>query len=142
MSAGDLARFLDLNHRTVNVLAERGVLGRLASGKFDTADSVRRYVTCSRKGGDSDLAAAKLRKTKAEADKAELANQKARRELLEAAAVERECASVLRDLRAALLAVPSRVGSRLPALTAHDISTIDVEIRATLESLADDRTPA
>src|SRR3546814_13171819 len=92
MSAGDLARFLDLNHRTVNVLAERGVLGRLASGKFDTADSVRRYVTFSRKGGDSALAAAKLRKTKAAADKAELANQKDRRELLEAADDEREWA--------------------------------------------------
>jgi len=40
-------------------------------------------------------------------------------------------------VRAALLAVPSRVGTRLPSLTAHDVAEIAVEIRAALSTLAD-----
>ena len=66
---------------------------------------------------------------------AELAEQKLARQrgsLIECEAVEREWSDVLRGVRAAMLAVPSRVAQRLPHLTAHDVAEIDSEIRAAL----------
>jgi phage terminase Nu1 subunit (DNA packaging protein) len=50
-------------------------------------------------------------------------------------AVEREWTSILAQVRAALLAVPSRVAQRLPRVTAHDVSEIDAEIRAVLAEI-------
>jgi phage terminase Nu1 subunit (DNA packaging protein) len=41
----------------------------------------------------------------------------------------------LAQVRAALLAVPSRVAQRLPRVTAHDVSEIDAEIRAVLAEI-------
>jgi hypothetical protein len=38
--------------------------------------------------------------------------------------------SLLRTVRAGMLAVPSRVSQRLPGFTAHDVSEIDQDIRA------------
>lgn len=68
--------------------------------------------------------------------KLEIANAKARGELLPTAEVEKEWASILRDVRAAMLALPSRLQQKLPHLTAHDVATIDREIRDALAELA------
>jgi len=57
--------------------------------------------------------------------------------LVKSSEVERAWAAVLRDVRAAMLAVPSRCGATLPHLTAHDIAELDREIRNALEGLAD-----
>lgn len=61
-----------------------------------------------------------------------------RGELLDAAAVEREWSDVLRQVRAGMLAVTSRVRSRLPHLTSHDATVIDREIRDALTALGTD----
>jgi phage terminase Nu1 subunit (DNA packaging protein) len=61
-----------------------------------------------------------------------LAEQKAderRGVLLDAAEVEREWSGVLRTIRAGMLAVPSRIGARLPHLDATDLDAIDREVR-------------
>ena len=71
----------------------------------------------------------------AQAATAELKLAHQRGALLDAAAVEAEWSAMLRSVRAAMLAVPSRVASRLPHLTAHDISELDLEIREALTSL-------
>ena len=65
---------------------------------------------------------ARLARAQAELAEAKLARQ--RGALLEADAVEREWADVLRTVRAGMLAVPSRVAQRLPHLTAHDVAEI------------------
>lgn len=57
----------------------------------------------------------------------------ARRELVPAAAVEAEWSSVLRTVRAGMLAVPSRLSQRLSP--AHDVSEIDREVRAALTKI-------
>jgi phage terminase Nu1 subunit (DNA packaging protein) len=57
----------------------------------------------------------------------------ARRELVPAAAVEAEWSSVLRTVRAGMLAVPSRLSQRLSP--AHDVSEIDREVRAALTEI-------
>ena len=88
--------------------------------------------------GDAEaLKAEKLRLTRAQADKEEARVQRERGEVVEAAAVAREWANLLRDVRNALLAVPSRCGAALPHLTAGDVATLDRQIRKALEGLAD-----
>ena len=72
----------------------------------------------------------------AQAELAELKAAKLRGTLLDAGEVEAEWSSILRVLRAAMLAVPSRVGQRLPHMTSHDLSEIDAEIRIALSDLA------
>ena len=52
--------------------------------------------------------------------------------MLDAAEVEAEWSSVLRTVRAGMLAVPSRCAARLPHLTPHDVAEIDAEVRAVL----------
>ncbi len=70
-----------------------------------------------------------------QAEHARLKNAKLRAELVPAADVESEWASLLADLRAALLALPARVGSKC-ALDRSTVAAIDTEIRATLTALA------
>jgi phage terminase Nu1 subunit (DNA packaging protein) len=50
-------------------------------------------------------------------------------------AVKREWCSVLGDVKAGMLAVPSRCGARLGHLTLADVAEIDAEIRSVLEEL-------
>jgi phage terminase Nu1 subunit (DNA packaging protein) len=57
--------------------------------------------------------------------------------LVEASSVAVEWAGVLREVRAALLAVPGRIRGRLPHLSPSDAETIDSEIRSALTGLAD-----
>ena len=80
--------------------------------------------------------AERARLAKAQADKVEIANAKARGLLVEAAAVEAEWAGVLRTIRAGMLALPSRCAARLPHLTLHDIGEIDREVREVLSDLS------
>lgn len=77
----------------------------------------------------------RVRLATAQAQLAEIRGAKLRGELVPAADVEAEWASVLADLRAALLAIPSRVGAKL-ALSRETVAAIDSEIRASLGALA------
>lgn len=84
-----------------------------------------------------NLTAERARLARAQAEGAELKNAVSRRELVAAAEVGREWGIILGDLRAELLALPSRLGAQMPHLTAHDIAAIAAEMRASLEALAD-----
>jgi phage terminase Nu1 subunit (DNA packaging protein) len=46
------------------------------------------------------------------------------------------CEDKLRTLRAGVLAAPVRCQQRLPHLTAHDVSELDLELRAVLTELS------
>ena len=74
----------------------------------------------------------KIRLAKTNAEKAEPPNAKARSELIPAVEVEREWAAVLRSVRAAMLALPSRVAQRLGHPSPHDVAEIDREVRDAL----------
>ena len=80
----------------------------------------------------------RARLAKAQADAMEIKNARQRGALIDAEAVEREWSDVLRQVRAGMLAVPSRVAARLPHLTPHDVSEIDAEVRAVLAETASD----
>lgn len=141
MNAEQLASLLGVSHQTVRTAAVK-----LSRGQFDVAATLRQYLDrlrehaarAGRPSASSDteaLRAEKLRLTRAQADKEEARVRREQGELVEAAAVTREWSNLLRDLRNALLAVPSRCGASLPHLTATDVATIDNEIRRALEAL-------
>lgn len=125
-----------------------GVIPRAGRGQYSRRAAVRGYCAhlrehASRAGrpasaANDALKDAKLRREMAAAEQLEIRNAASRAELLPAADVERAWRAILSDTRAALLAVPSRVGTRLPALTAHDVGEIAAEIRAALEGLANE----
>ena len=90
------------------------------------------------RGGESAISTAtaeRARLAAAQADLAELNAAKQRGLMLDAAEVEAEWSSVLRTVRASMLAVPSSVATRLPHLSAHYVSEIDSEIRAVLTEI-------
>lgn len=143
-----MAALMRLSLSQVRTKAREGLFVRCARGRYDVAASVGNYVehlraVASRSGGrppsggeGDDLRAEKLRLTRAQADKEETRVARERGELVQADAVSREWASILRDLRNALLAVPSRCGATLPHLTATDAAIFDREIRLALEGVA------
>lgn len=143
-----MAALLRLSLSQVRTKARERVFVRSRRGRYDVALSVGNYVerlreVASRVGqtkADGDpadpLKAEKLRLTRAQADKEEVRVARERGELVEARTVELEWSNVLRDLRNALLAVPSRCGATLPHLTTTDIATMEREIRNALEGVA------
>ncbi len=56
--------------------------------------------------------------------------------LLPAVDVDLRWGAILADVRAGMLAVPSRAGMRLPHLSTFDISEIDREVRAVLTEMS------
>ncbi|MDT8858031.1 hypothetical protein RNZ50_23965 [Paracoccaceae bacterium Fryx2] len=146
MDEAALADLLGLVPSQVRTKARDGILIRAGRGKYDVRASLQGYIERLRhhasrvgkspEGGTGDeLKAEKLRLARQQADKLELSNAAARGELVQAAAVERAWADLLRDVRAGMLATSSRCGAALPHLTAYDVATIDREIRRGLEAL-------
>lgn len=136
-----LAQLLGVTTRTITELARKGVLTRVGKGAWPVRESVRSYCAHLREqaAGRSDsttLTAERIRVAKAQAEKLEFANAVARGEMVPAREVESEWAAVLRDVRAAMLALPSRVQQRLPHLTSHDVVEFDRQIRDALTEAA------
>lgn len=77
----------------------------------------------------------RVRLATAQAELAEIRAAKLRAELVPAADVLAEWAAICADVRQRLLAIPSRLGSKL-ALPRETVAALDAEIRATLEALA------
>lgn len=142
----DLAALLGITRQAVGEKVRSGVLKRTGRATFAYPEAVRDYCAHLREvagragrpaqGGDG-VKAATERLRAAQAELAEAKAAAARGDLVEAAAVTRAWANLLRDLRNALLAVPSRCGAALPHLTATDLATLEREIHKALETLAD-----
>lgn len=90
-----------------------------------------------RKPSVTSLHAARVRKEFALAELRELEVRRRRGALLDAEAVRREWCDLLRQVRAGVLAVTSRVRSQLPHLSAHDADVLDRELRQALAAIAD-----
>ena len=122
------------------------MLPRDGHNRYPLPESVHAYVAHlkapqSRAGRRADapsdpLKAERIRQSREAADKLAIQNAASRRELLPARDVEATWASTLRNVRAGMLALPSRVALRLGHLTAHDLSEIDHEVRAVLSEAA------
>ncbi len=146
MTQPEIAAFLNLATSQVRTKTVDGVLVKAGRARWDVRRSTAAYIArlqehAARAGrppdGGDDLRAEKLRLTRAQADKEETRVKRESGDLVEVAAVSREWSNLMRDVRNALLAVPSRCGAALPHLTATDIATLDREIKKALEGLAD-----
>lgn len=145
----DMAALLGVTTTRIRDLAREGIMVKPQRGRYDVAASVKNYASrlreqAARAGrppadASPEARSAKERLTEAQARLAESKADQAAGKLLDAAEVERAWAGILRDLRAGLLAIPSRVGASLPHLTAHDVATLDRELRAAMEALSDGR---
>ncbi|AMY70919.1 hypothetical protein AKL17_3696 [Frigidibacter mobilis] len=147
MDERGLAALLSLSLSQVRTKAREGVFVRSSRGRYDVEESVRRYVvrlreSASRAGrpGDEPTDPHKRERTRLareQADATALKNAQLRGELVPVAETLRAWQIVLRDVRAGMLAVPSRYAASQPHLTAHDIETLTAEIKHALEGLAD-----
>ncbi len=118
MNAEDMGELFGIGEQMVTLLTRRGIIAKLGRGRFDVRASIRSYSAHLRQsasgrslaGGSPELAEEKIRLVKEQADREALRNAEKRGELLPAADVKAEWASILTDVRAAMLAIPS--GSR------------------------------
>lgn len=144
VSAPVLGRWLGVTDKTGRALVKAGIVVRAGRGLYKHEESVRRYCehirrTASQRGGETSLATLRDERigiAKEQADALRLKNAAARGEMLDAKEVEAEWSSVLREVRAGMLA-PSRCSARLPHLTPHDVAEIDAEVRAVLKELGE-----
>jgi len=143
VDAGGLAEWLGLTPNRVSALAREGVLPRTPEKMFPLRASILAYCDHARAGAtgrrvDSDLATEKLRAAKATAEKLEIQNAKSRGNLLDGKQVANEWRSIITDLRAAVLAVPSRVAGRM-GMDRATTAALDTEIRDAMEVISNDR---
>lgn len=136
-----LATFWGVSARQVRMLVSEGVIAKSDAALFDVQAVTRSYLRhlmgkANRGATDPELKAEKLRLTREQADAVEIKNAAARGDLVAVSDVKSTWAGILRDLRTALLGLPSRIHARLPHLTPHDVKTIDSEIRDVLTELA------
>lgn len=146
LTAAELGDWLGLTGSRVSQLGREGILPREpAPGRkvhrYPLRASVRAYCEHTRAAvhrhkGNPELEAEKLRLTKANADKAEVATAKARGELVPASEVTGTVTGLMVELRNALLAAPERVASTVGLDRAATLA-LDAEIRAALTELAD-----
>lgn len=138
VNAATLADMIDLTEARVVALARSGAIPRVSAGRYDQREAVRAYIRyvranpLGRKTADPALADERRRLVGEQADREAHRNAVARGELVAAADVKTEWESILTDVRAALLAVPSRV----PELDRATVDRLDREIRSALEALA------
>ena len=143
-SAEEVGAWLGISGTQVHRLARQGVIPRTDDERFDLRAAILAYAAHLRDAQrgrtttDPELNAEKLRLARANAEKIELANAKVRGALVPVAEVESAWAAVLRDVRAAMLAIPARVQQRLGHLTPHDVQMIDREVRDALEEASRD----
>jgi phage terminase Nu1 subunit (DNA packaging protein) len=138
LSAADLARFFDVDVRTIHMLRQKGVIESVTprgTAFFDTRAAVAAYLRFGRRANTNDLESEKLRLATAQVEKIQLQNAAARGELIHADVVRHEWVSTAADLRAGLLALPSRVASRL-GLDRATQAAIDSELREALDVLS------
>lgn len=141
-SAADVGEWIGLSSQRVHALASKGVLARDYQNRFILRDAVIAYCDHIRQGQigrtstNPELNAAKVRAANAQAEKLEVANAKARGDLLDAADVQTTWTATMIDLRAAILAIPQRLSSTF-GLDRRATRELDDEIRKSLEVLAD-----
>ena len=147
MKTAAVAALLGITSRRLNQLAEEGIAVRAGHGSFDAPATVQAYIAhvsgkAAGKAIELDLDREKARLAKEQADGHELRNAQTRGELVPAADVVREWEDIIRTVRSAMLAVPSRCRRRSSTFGAAEIDIVDREIRDALEALSNDEIDA
>lgn len=137
-----MASLLGVSRQRVNALARKGVIPKEGRGQFNPLTAIPAYCAWlrdnhERKADNDALQAEKLRLVTEQADKAAIANAKARGEVINAKEVESAWVAFCVDLRARLLAMPARIASRAN-LSRDAAKRLDDELRLAMGDLADD----
>ncbi len=142
-----LCDLLSLSPAMLSELKKRGIAVHRGQNAYVLRATTRAYVEHLRgvaagRGGEehvTSLTAERARLAKEQADGQAMKNALRRGELVEAVEVERAWSDILRQVRARVLAVPSRLRQSL-SLTPLDAERIDRELRDALSELghADD----
>jgi phage terminase Nu1 subunit (DNA packaging protein) len=140
------AAHLFLTERRFHQLLDAGVIARAGRGKYEL-DAVRRqYIEHIRSAaagrgsdGDLDLTQERARLAAAQASLAEMKLAAERGRTLDADEVQRTWSGILREVRAGVLSLPSRIGGRL-GLDRAGINLVRDEVYAVLTTLASNAT--
>ena len=145
LTVGGFSALLGVSVSVVHDRLSRGLLRADGRNRMLVAENVRLYADELRlaagRHGAGHRDPAKVRLTEAQAALAELKVAQAEGRLLDAAAVTAEWSDVLRQVRAGVLAAPTRIGARL-GLSAADVEAVAAELRDVLATLADDPVEA
>lgn len=136
----DLCALLDLSSGGLTDLKKRGIAVHLRHDVYDLESTVRNYVQHLRSiaagWGTTDqaaqLTAERARLAKEQADAMAIKNARLRGELVEAEEVEHTWSDILRQLRARLMAIPSRVRADHPQIDQTAVKVFDRALRDTL----------
>lgn len=136
----DLCGLLALSSGALTQLKKQGLAVHLSHDSYDLEKTVQNYVVHLRSVASGSgtpeqgatLANERARLAKEQADAQALKNQKLRGDLVEAAEVERTWTDVLRQLRARLLAVPSRIRADRPDIDPSIANAFDRALRDAL----------
>jgi phage terminase Nu1 subunit (DNA packaging protein) len=117
-----LSDILGVSGRTVRDLADKGVLVKLAHGKYEVMPSIHAYIKYkinlaieSFSKGDIDYAEARRRKELAQAQLAELDLAEKEGELIQVATVENEAFTAGKKVKDGLSNIPDRISPLLAA---------------------------
>ncbi len=144
ISGPDMCELLAISPAALSDLKKRGIAVRFGHDAYDLGATVSAYVAhlrgvASARGGEEHVLALtteRARLAKEQADAQALKNAALRGEMVSAQEVSQEWAGVLRQVRARILSVPSRLRAALPQIGPAEVAAIDREIRTALEELA------
>ena len=140
------AKLLMMSERHLRRLVADGWVTKTADDKYTVVGCVQGYIRYlkdeARRGNQTDaktyVSEVRARLAQEQADNMALKNAALRAEMVSVADVEMTWGTMVRDLRAGVLAIASRVASRLNHLSKDDVLVIDDEIRDALKILGAD----
>jgi hypothetical protein len=135
VSPNELAAVLGLTSRALGKLAEKGIFSRLSRGRYDLAVSVQAYTAYREKlveqrvtGGDGSYAQGRAKKVWEEARKVEHERVLREGRFMPVSEFRIPFESFLAIIRTMLLALPSKVGSRLHGRYDHALVIETAEV--------------
>lgn len=145
IGAADLCDLWGITPGALTQLVKRGIAVKLGHDAYDLVTSTRAYIeslrgAASGRGGEEQvltLTGERARLARAQADAQELKNATLRSELVPASEVEAAWSDILRQVRARILSVPSRLRQEIK-LSPGDVDAFDRELRAALMELGHD----
>ena len=145
LSAERLCTLTGLSDRRHRQLAAEGYFPPPVRGQYQLTQTVQglfRYFREQQHRGNDEFAVERLRKTRAEANLAEIRLAKERRDAFDRKAVMRCWENILMVVRQKILAIPSKVSSRLAYMDDQKEieADLDKEVADALEELSKPQT--